>query len=83
QELVKALLDFPVIVGAAAGALEPHRVASYLLETARLIHTWYHKHHVLNEAEEITRARLVLARASQIVLKNGLAILGITAPDRM
>jgi len=83
QELVKALLDFPSLVAGAADSLEPHRVASYLLETARKIHLWYHKAHVLNEPEEITKARLLLARAAMIVLKNGLSILGITAPDRM
>jgi arginyl-tRNA synthetase len=83
QELVKALLDFPALVTGAAEALEPHRVASYLLETARKIHLWYHKAHVLNEPEEITRARLLLARAAMIVVKNGLSILGITAPERM
>jgi arginyl-tRNA synthetase len=83
QELVKALLDFPALVAGAADALEPHRVASYLLETARKVHLWYHKAHVLNEPEEITNARLLLARASMIVLKNGLTILGITAPERM
>ena len=83
QELIKALLDFPSLVSTAASALEPHRLASYLLETARLVHLWYHKHHVLNEPPEITRARLVLARASRIVLRNGLTILGISAPERM
>jgi arginyl-tRNA synthetase len=83
QELVKALLDFPALVTGAADALEPHRVASYLLETARKIHLWYHKAHVLNEPDEITRARLLLARAAMIVLRNGLSILGITAPERM
>jgi arginyl-tRNA synthetase len=83
QELVKALLDFPALVAGAADALEPHRVASYLLETARKIHLWYHKAHVLNEPDEITRARLLLARSAMIVLKNGLSILGITAPERM
>jgi arginyl-tRNA synthetase len=83
QELIKALLDFPALVRGAAEALEPHRIASYLLETARMVHTWYHKYHVLNEPERITRARLVLARAAQIVLRNGLSILGITAPERM
>jgi arginyl-tRNA synthetase len=83
QELIKALLDFPAVVRGAAEALEPHRVASYLLETSRLVHLWYHKHHVLNEPPEITRARLVLARASRIVIRNGLTILGISAPDRM
>ena len=43
-------------VQGAAAALEPHRVANYLLETAGLVHTWYHKHHVLNEPEHIMRA---------------------------
>ena len=80
---MKALLDFPSLVSGAAEALEPHRVATYLHETAGKVHLWYHKAHVLNEPEPITRARLVLARASRIVLRNGLELLGITAPDRM
>ncbi len=83
QELIKALLDFPAIVESAAETLEPQRIATYLLETARLAHLWYHKHHVLEQAEDVTRARLVLARGAQIVLRNGLQILGITAPERM
>jgi arginyl-tRNA synthetase len=82
-ELMKALLDFPSLVAGAAEALEPHRVATYLHDTAGKIHLWYHKAHVLNEPEPITRARLLLARASQIVLRNGLSMLGISAPDRM
>jgi arginyl-tRNA synthetase len=83
QALIKALLDFPDLVAGAAEALEPHRIANYLLETARLAHLWYHKHHVLNEPPRIMNARLVLARATRIVLANGLAILGISAPERM
>ena len=83
QELIKALLDFPAIVESAAETLEPQRVATYLLETARVAHLWYHKHHVLEQAEDITRARLALARAAQIVLRNGMRILGITSPERM
>jgi len=83
QELIKSLLDYPRLVSDAAEALEPNRVATYLLELARKVHLWYHKAHVLNEPEPITQARLVLARASQIVLRNGLALLGISAPDRM
>ncbi|MEJ7808827.1 MAG: arginine--tRNA ligase [Gemmatimonadaceae bacterium] len=83
RELIKSLLDFPSLVAGAADALEPHRVASYLLETARQVHLWYHKHHVLNEPEAITAARLVLARAARTVLRNGLTILGITVPERM
>jgi arginyl-tRNA synthetase len=83
RELVKALADFPDTLEGAAAALEPHRIAGYLLETARLAHTWYHKHHVLGEAAPLRSARLVLARATQVVLANGLAVLGIGAPDRM
>jgi arginyl-tRNA synthetase len=83
QELIKALADFPTLVESAAETLEPHRIATYLLETARLAHLWYHKHHVLEQAEDVTRARLALARAAQIVLRNGLTILGITSPERM
>jgi len=82
-ELVKALLDFPAVVAAAADSLEPHRVTAYLLETARKASAWYHKHHVLDEPEPIMRARLVLARAAQLVIHNGLTILGINAPERM
>ena len=82
-ELMKALLDFPALVAGAAEALEPHRVATYLHDMAGKVHLWYHKAHVLNEPEPITRARLLLARASQIVLRNGLTMLGISAPERM
>ncbi len=83
QELVKQLLDFPATVKGAADNLEPHRVAAWLLETARAGHTWYHKHHVLGEPEAITRARLVLARATQLGIAAGLRILGLSAPERM
>ena len=83
QELIKALADFPQTVAGAAAALEPHRITNYLTETARLAHLWYHKHHVLGEPEPVMNARLALARATQIVLKNALGILGISAPERM
>jgi arginyl-tRNA synthetase len=83
QDLIRRLLDFPQLVDAAAAALEPHRIATYLHELAGSVHLWYHKAHVLNEPEAIMRARLLLARASQIVLRNGLAILGVSAPARM
>ena len=83
RELIKALLDWPKLVQGAAEALEPHRVANYLLETARLVHLWYHKQHVLVDDGTVMRARLALAKASRIVLANGLSVLGISAPERM
>jgi len=82
-ELMKALLDFPKTVASAADTLEPHRVATYLHDTAGRIHLWYHKAHVLNEPPEIMKARLLLARAAQVVIRNGLTLLGISTPDRM
>jgi arginyl-tRNA synthetase len=83
QELMKALLDYPSLIAGAAEALEPHRVATYLHDTAGRVHLWYHKAHVLNEPEPIMWARLVLARAAKQVLRNGLELLGISAPERM
>jgi arginyl-tRNA synthetase len=82
-DLVKTLGRFPLVVRRAAEALEPHRLTTYLEELARAAHLWYHHCHVLGEAPEVERARLALARATQLVLANGLALLGLTAPDRM
>ena len=79
--LVKELAELPEGVRRAAAAYEPHRVTGYLEGLARIAHAWYHKYRVLGEPEEA--ARLVLARAVQQVLANGLTLLGIRAPDRM
>ena len=79
--MMKELAAFPALVERAAEAREPHRITGYLENLARLAHAWYHKFRVLGEPEE--RARLVLARAVQQVLANGLLVLGIHAPDRM
>ena len=83
RNLIAALLDFPRLVSGANEAREPQRLASYLLDTARLAHNWYHKVRVLEAPDGVREARLALARAAQIVLSNGLAILGISAPERM
>jgi len=80
-ELLKDLAEFPAVVAGAAQALEPHRIPGYLEGLARVAHAWYHKYRVLGEPEEA--ARLVLARAVRQVLANGLALVGIAAPDRM
>ena len=80
-DLIKELADFPDVVRRAAAAYEPHRLTGYLEGLARIAHAWYHKYRVLGEPEEA--ARLVLARAVQQVLANGLTLLGIRAPERM
>jgi arginyl-tRNA synthetase len=90
-ELVKLLLRFPEEVRAAAERHTPHAVCEYVEEVAGAVNSWYHAGNrepalrVIGEqvVPEVTRARLVLARAVMTVLKNGLAVLGITAPERM
>jgi arginyl-tRNA synthetase len=83
QTLARALPIFPDVVGRAAREMEPHRITAYLEELARVVHGWYHRCRVLGEASDIERNRLVLARAARTVLANGLALLGLGAPDRM
>ena len=82
-ELLKLLARFPDMVARAADALEPQRITGYLEELARAAHLWYHKCRVLGEPPAVERARLALARATRIVLANALALLGLSAPDRM
>jgi arginyl-tRNA synthetase len=83
QDLIKRLAEFPALVDKAAESLEPHRIITYLEEVARLVNAWYHHHRVLGVDEGVERARLVLARGAQVVLANGLALLGVSAPERM
>lgn len=83
RDLLKRLTTFPEVVERAAREREPHRVTSWLEETARVVHGWYHGCRVVGEAPAVEHGRLVLARATKQVLANGLAVLGISAPDRM
>jgi arginyl-tRNA synthetase len=88
--LVKALLRFPSTVAGAARAYEPHRIAVYLYDLAGQLHSYHHLgthtpafRIVRPEEPELTRARLGLARAVAQVLRNGLGLLGISAPESM
>jgi arginyl-tRNA synthetase len=84
-ELLKKLVTFPEIVEKAAREHEPHRITVYLHELATVVHAWYHHTRAVGapEGPATEQARLLLARAARIVLANALALLGITAPDRM
>ena len=85
--LLGALQEFPRIVGFAAEVREPHRVARYLEELAGLYHRWYDNCRVipLGDApiEPVHRTRLWLNDATGQVLRNGLDLLGVSAPERM
>jgi len=81
--LIKHLADFPDMLADAAEALEPHRITFYLVDLADLFHAYYHDNRVLTEDARIKKARLFLVEAVRQVVANGLAILGVTAPERM
>jgi len=82
-EILKLLADFPGLVGEAASAREPHRVAVFLERLAKEFHAWYHDVRILVEDAELTRARLALARGVQLAVREGLGLLGIRAPEAM
>jgi len=81
--LTKLLLQFPELVSGAAAALEPHRVPAYLADLATAFHKFYHDHRVIVPEAATAAARLALCACAGVVLANGLAILGVSAPERM
>jgi arginyl-tRNA synthetase len=91
RELIKQLDAFPELVARAAEQRAPHLVCDYLEQTAGAVNTWYHAGNpsrnpelaVLTEDAALRTARLVLARAVQVVLRNGLQLLGLEAPSHM
>jgi arginyl-tRNA synthetase len=83
QSLIKRLQQYPALVAAAARAREPHRVAYYLSELAGLYHPYYKSHRVITEDRPLTLARLGLSAAVDQVVRNGLGLLGVSAPESM
>ena len=82
--LIKALARYPEAVKAAGALMEPHRITYYLMTLAAAFHTYYNRHRVLCPDDlPVTRARLYLVTAVQKVIRNGLALLGVSAPDSM
>ncbi len=83
QALIKRLLQYPDLVAGAARAREPHRVAYYLTELAGVFHPYYKAHRIITEDRTLTLARLGLCAAVGQVVRNGLGLLGVTAPESM
>lgn len=81
--LIKTMLKFPETIGNAARLREPHHVITFLNELASAFTSFYHDCRILGEEEELVQARTELAKAVAQVLRNGLGILGITAPEQM
>lgn len=81
--LMQRLGEFPEVVVNAASELAPHTIANYLKELASDLHSFYSEHKILVEDETVKLARLALINATQQVLKNGLNLLGVSAPNKM
>jgi arginyl-tRNA synthetase len=87
SELLAKLIELPRIMASAAELKEPHRIARYLEEVAGAYHRWYDNCRVTpisgGEVESVHRTRLWLNEAAGVVLRNGLDLLGVSAPERM
>ncbi|XNV68163.1 arginine--tRNA ligase [Bordetella pertussis] len=81
--LLQRLAEFPQVVALAAQELAPHHVAFWLRDCASDFHAWYNAERVLVDEPALKLARLRLAATTRQVLANGLALLGVSAPDRM
>ena len=81
--IVKELAAFPEVVEGSALNFEPHRITYYLQELAGQFHSFYNKNRVITEDSELTGARLYLLTCVAVTLKNGLSLLGVSAPEKM
>jgi len=87
--IAKMLGDYPSVILKSAENLEPHRLAFYLLDLAKLFQSYYSKgsgdkrYMIISDDEKITMAKLYLLKSCQIVLQNALSVLGISAPEKM
>lgn len=81
--LIRTIIRFPEVVEGACVTLEPHRITFYLNDLAALFHSYYNKHRVLSDEEELSRARLFLVKSILSVLRSALRLLGVSAPERM
>ena len=82
-ELMKALARYPETIQNSAKLMEPHRITFFLMNLASLFHAYYNKHRVLTDDPVLSRGRLYLITAVQKVIRNGLTLLGVSAPDKM
>ncbi|HAJ57146.1 MAG TPA: arginine--tRNA ligase [Candidatus Omnitrophica bacterium] len=83
KDLMKAIFEFGYCIELCAKQLDPYALTIYLQSLAGAFHRFYDNHKVLTSDTGLTKARLFLIRAVKIALSNGLAILGVSSPERM
>jgi arginyl-tRNA synthetase len=88
-DLLRSLADYPGVVASAADLREPHRIARYLEDLVAVFNRWYDEREcrMLPQGDEpvapVNEARMALVVAAQTVIRNGLDLLGVSAPERM
>jgi arginyl-tRNA synthetase len=83
QALMLKLADYPDMLGRAADDVAPHDVAFYVRDLSAALHTWYGAERFLADDPALARARMALLTATRQVLRNGLTVLGVSAPESM
>ncbi|MEQ8578995.1 MAG: arginine--tRNA ligase [Balneola sp.] len=83
ESLIKTILRFPEMIAGAANAREPHRLINFLNDVASAFTGFYHDCRIIGVDEDLAQARIELSKATAQVLRNGLTILGISAPENM
>lgn len=83
KNLITAIASFPEVVESAALQYAPHKLAHFLQECAHYFHTYYNAHKFIVEDDALRNTRLCLVAAAQQVIKNGLTLLGVSAPEAM
>ncbi len=81
--LIRKMAEFPSLIEEIASQLAPHRLTYYLAELAGNFHRYYNKHRIIGKDKSLCQARLLLSSGVKIVIKNGLGLLGLSAPETM
>jgi arginyl-tRNA synthetase len=81
--LIKQMASLPEVVEKTAQDFLPHLIPYYLQALATQFHSFYTKHRVISEDQELSKARLLLCDCVRIVLRNGLNLIGVSAPAKM
>tara|TARA_B100001750_G_C15511374_1_gene603915 strand:- start:1478 stop:3226 length:1749 start_codon:yes stop_codon:yes gene_type:complete len=82
-EIITKLSDYPGLIGQSARKKSVHILANYLVELAQLLHSYYNAHRFIVDNLELRNARIALIKATSVIIKDGLSILGVSAPIKM
>ena len=82
-DLIKTMARYPEVIRMAATQMEPHRITFYLMDLAAGFHAYYNRHKVLGDDPSLSMGRLYLVCAVKKIIQNGLALLGVSAPETM